>query len=96
MLVQITSIENDSLPKKEALLGNKKEMKSYIKTNDRNKYHLIKSRNVLTHIINERLMSVVIDDDAQDRRIGGLLGVQVHVGPPMKIEFKDFKIKKLN
>jgi hypothetical protein len=41
-------------------------------------------------------MSVVIDNDAQNRRFGGLIGVQVHVGPPMKIEFKDFKIKKLN
>jgi len=93
---QMTSIENDSLPIIKGLLGNKKEMKSYIKTEDWNEYHLIISGNVLTHIINERLMSVVIDNDAQNQRFGGLIGVQVHVGPPMKIEFKDFKIKKLN
>jgi hypothetical protein len=40
-------------------------------------------------------MSEVVDDDPEHRKFDGLLGVQVHVGPPMKIEYRNFRIKKL-
>ena len=39
-------------------------------------------------------MSVVIDDDISNRKKEGLLGVQVHVGPPMKIEYKNIRVKR--
>jgi hypothetical protein len=60
-----------------------------------NTYHLIARANVLTHILNGRLMCVVIDDDAPGRMSEGLIGVQVHVGPPMKVEYKNFRLKSL-
>jgi hypothetical protein len=41
-------------------------------------------------------MSVVVDDDPERRRTNGLLGVQVHVGSPMKIEYRNFRLKKLS
>ena len=41
------------------------------------------------------VMSVVIDDDSEGRRFDGELGVQVHVGPPMKIEYRNFRLKNL-
>lgn len=37
----------------------------------------------------------VIDLDEKGRKLEGLLGVQVHVGPPMKIQYRDFYLKKL-
>ncbi len=37
----------------------------------------------------------VIDLDEKGRKLDGILGMQVHVGPPMKIEFKDLFLKKL-
>ena len=37
----------------------------------------------------------VTDDDARNRRLGGLLGVQVHTGPPMTVQFKDITLKDL-
>ena len=49
-------------------------------TDDWNAVHLIVRGNVLTHIVNGRVMSVVIDDDAPNRPLEGLIGVQVHVG----------------
>jgi hypothetical protein len=49
----------------------------------------------LTHIINGRVMSVVIDEDATKRASEGLLGVQVHVGPPMMVEYRNFRLKQL-
>jgi hypothetical protein len=40
-------------------------------------------------------MSVLIDDDPAHRAAEGKLGVQVHVGPPMKVEYRDIRLKKL-
>ena len=51
---------------------------------------------MLTHILNGRVMSVVVDEDAVNRKFDGQLGVQVHVGPPMKIEYRNFRLKQLD
>jgi hypothetical protein len=40
-------------------------------------------------------MSVVIDEDPVARAAAGLIGVQVHVGPPMKVEYRNFLLKTL-
>jgi hypothetical protein len=37
----------------------------------------------------------VIDLDEKGRKLDGILGMQVHVGPKMTIEFKDLNLKKL-
>src|SRR5438445_544408 len=71
------------------------DLLSVIKNDDWNEYHLIARGNVLTHVLNGRVMSVVIDDDVKNRTMNGMLGVQVHVGPPMKIEYRNFRLKKL-
>ena len=76
-------------------VGDPKELETCIKNGDWNLYHLIVRGNTLIHILNGHVMSIVIDDDAAERRFEGQLGVQVHVGPPMKIEYKNFKMKKL-
>jgi hypothetical protein len=57
--------------------------------------HVIVRGNVCMHILNGHLMSVVVDDDEKNRKMEGLLGVQVHVGPPMKIEFRNFRFLPL-
>ena len=66
------------------------------KTDGWNEYHLIASGNTLTHILNGRVMSVVIDEDTANRKFDGQLGVQVRVGPPMKIEYRNFRLKSLD
>jgi hypothetical protein len=40
-------------------------------------------------------MSMLIDDDKANRRMDGLIGIQVHLGPPMKIEVKNIRLKTL-
>jgi 3-keto-disaccharide hydrolase len=77
-----------------ASLGDSKDLAAFI-TNDWNSYHLIIRGNVLTHILNGHVMCVVIDDDPAGRKMSGLIGVQVHVGPPMKVEYRDFMLKEL-
>jgi DNA-binding NtrC family response regulator len=41
-----------------------------------------------------RLMCVVVDDDGANRPADGLIGVQVHVGPPMKVEYRHVRLKE--
>jgi hypothetical protein len=78
-----------------ATLGESKALESFIKNDDWNEYHLVARGNVLIHILNGHVMSEVIDEDVENRRFDGLLGVQVHVGPPMKIEYRNFRLKRL-
>jgi hypothetical protein len=39
-------------------------------------------------------MSIVVDNDVDKRKMEGLLGVQMHAGPPMKIEYRNIRLKK--
>jgi hypothetical protein len=41
----------------------------------------------------DQLMSITIDDDAPNRKLDGLIGMQVHTGPPMKIEYRNIRLK---
>jgi hypothetical protein len=45
--------------------------------------------------VNGVLMSDVTDNDKANRKMQGLLGVQVHVGPPMKVEYRNIRLKEL-
>jgi len=47
------------------------------------------------HWIDGHKTADLIDFDENGRALEGVLAVQVHVGPAMKIEYKDFKIKHL-
>jgi len=62
-------------------------------TDDWNTVHISARGNTLVHMLNGRLMSTTIDDDAASRPADGLLGVQVHVGPPMKVEYRNIRLK---
>jgi hypothetical protein len=62
-------------------------------TDDWNAVHLIIRGNTLMHVLNGRLMSITIDDDAANRPANGLIGMQVHVGPPMKVEYRNIRLK---
>jgi hypothetical protein len=76
-------------------VGDKDALAAFIKNEDWNEVHLIVRGNTMTHLVNGHAMSVVVDDDAVRRKFDGLLGVQVHVGPPMKIEYRNFRLKQL-
>jgi hypothetical protein len=76
-------------------LGDIDSLKARIKNNDWNEVHLIVKDNRLLHYINGTLMSDVTDNDTANRTFSGLLGVQVHVGPPMKIEYRNFRLRQI-
>jgi len=76
-------------------LGDADNLRAKIKDNDWNKCHLIIKGNRLQHYINGILMSDVTDNDTINRAMDGYLGFQLHVGPPMKVEYRNIMLKKL-
>lgn len=76
-------------------LGSQDSLRSIIKANDWNSCHIIAKGNRLQHYINDVLISDVTDNDEVNRKLDGLLGVQVHVGPPMTVEYRNIRLKQL-
>ena len=76
-------------------LGSSDSLKNFVRLEDWNKVHLIVKGNKLQHYVNDVLMSEVTDNDKINGKSSGLLGVQVHVGPPMRVEFRNIMFKKI-
>jgi hypothetical protein len=89
---QVSRVVGGRKPVVLSTFGDPDELAAFV-NDDWNAVHLVIRGNTLAHIINGRLMSVVIDDDAPNRPADGLLGVQVHVGPPMKVEYRNIRLK---
>lgn len=79
-----------------ASLGDADALKSFIKTGaEWNQIHVIAKGNNLIHVINGHVMAAFMDEDSQGRVMEGLLGLQLHVGKPMKNEFRNIVLKRL-
>jgi hypothetical protein len=89
----VTHVTGTRLPVVLSRTGDNQDLKRFL-TDGWNAVHLVARGNILLHSINGHLMSVTIDDDPKRARTG-LLGVQVHVGPPMRIEYRNWRLKKL-
>jgi hypothetical protein len=76
-------------------LGSSDSRKTVIKSEDWNTVHLVVKGNRLQHYVNGVLMSDVTDEDTINGKTSGLLGVQVHVGPPMKVQYRNLMLKQL-
>ena len=58
-------------------------------------YRVVVEGNHHRHWIDGHMTADLIDLDENGRSLEGVLAVQVHVGPAMTIQYKDFKIKHL-
>ncbi len=92
---QMTQIAPGAKKRIIANLRSGDELKAAIKVNDWNTLHIIARGNRLTHILNGQLMAEAVDDDPAGRSLGGLLGFQIHVGPPMKVEYRNIWLRNL-
>ncbi len=70
-------------------------LKAFIKQNDWNQFHVVARGNVLVHILNGHVTALFLDDDVVGRAMKGLIGLQIHVGTPMKVEFRNIWLKTL-
>jgi hypothetical protein len=81
--------------KKVETFGDATEIGKVIKGGQWNLYRIVADGNRLQHFINDTLTSEVIDLNADKRSESGVIGLQIHVGPPMTIQFKDLHLKLL-
>jgi hypothetical protein len=89
------NVKNNAWTKVEVVKSiDRDSLKNFIKSEDWNEVHLIVKGNRLQHYVNGVLMSDVTDNDKVNRKMAGLIGVQVHVGPPMKVEYRNIQLKK--
>ena len=74
-------------------LDNAEELAAAIKDYPKwNHYRIVAKGYVFKQFINGKLMSQVKDMDKENRRKNGLIGLQLHAGDPMKVQFKDIQL----
>lgn len=76
-------------------VGDSEQIQSTIKHEDWNEYKVIAKGNHLEHFINGKKTIDVTDEDSARSAKDGVLALQIHVGPPMVVQFKDIVLKDL-
>jgi hypothetical protein len=76
-------------------LNSSDALRAAIKQNDWNQFQVIARGNVVIHVLNGHVTAMLVDDDAAARAMSGLIGLQIHTGPPMKVEFRNIYLKTL-
>ena len=90
---QAVRVAADGQLKLLASLGDPAVLKTFIRNRDWNQIHVIARGNIIVEFVNGHVTSLLVDDDTQGRAWDGLLGLQLHAGPPMKIEFRNILLK---
>ncbi|GAB5440950.1 MAG: hypothetical protein Fues2KO_12990 [Fuerstiella sp.] len=75
--------------------GDSDEIQKKIRHEDWNQYKVVASGFRFQHFINDVKTIECVDNDLQMRRATGLLALQIHVGPPMTVQFRNIRIRKL-
>jgi len=92
---QVAVIGDDSKPKEVGRFAEHDALKKELKVEDWNSFEITAEGYTFTNKINGQLISICIDDDKANRRESGVIAIQAHRGPPMKVEVKNIRIKKL-
>ena len=74
-------------------LGSSDELQAAIKQGDWNDYVIIAQGNHLQHFINGKQTVDVTDDCESKRAMNGVLALQLHAGQPMKVQFRDLRLR---
>lgn len=73
-------------------VGDSAAIQAAIKEEDWNEYRIVAKGSHVQHFINGMQTVDVTDDDASNAPKEGLLALQIHQGPPMMVQFKNFKL----
>ena len=91
---QKTVVKGDK-PEVVGSVGKSEDIQAAIKNEDWNEYVVIAQGNHLIHKINGHVSADVTDENAEKRAASGILALQLHAGPPMTVQFKNIRIKRL-
>jgi type 1 glutamine amidotransferase len=92
---QMTTIDAEGKVLVNGTIADTSEIQSQIKKEDWNDYQVIARGNHLTHIINGRVTADVTDNQLSARAMSGILALQLHAGPPMTVQFRNIRLKRL-
>jgi Domain of Unknown Function (DUF1080) len=90
---QVVRTETGKNPRLLATLGDKASIDAIYKPDDWNELHIIAVGTQMTHILNGRVISILIDDDATKVHKSGKIGIEVE--DTGKLFTKDIWLKKL-
>ncbi|HOW73841.1 MAG TPA: DUF1080 domain-containing protein [Phycisphaerae bacterium] len=76
-------------------IGDAAELLKKFKKEDWNQYRIICRGSEITLYVNGVLMCQITDNDASTTVKSGIIALQMHPGPPMKVQFKDIALKEL-
>ena len=77
-------------------LGDPAELLRHVKQDDWNEYTIIARGPDIILKINGRVMAHAVDHDKKHAARKGIIALQMHPGPPMKVQFKNLRIKMLD
>ncbi|MDD4869455.1 MAG: DUF1080 domain-containing protein [Kiritimatiellae bacterium] len=73
--------------------GDAAELLKNFKKDDWNKYRIVCHGPEITLYINDVMMCQITDNET--KQTSGIIALQMHPGPPMKVQFKNIKLKEL-
>ena len=71
-------------------------LRGVMNVNGWNQYHIIARGPVLIQILNGQLVAVTLDEDTKNATPAGVLGFQMHTGPPFKVQYRNVMYKRIN
>jgi hypothetical protein len=92
---QVVATEPGKKPTLLATLGSSDDLKSAIKPGEWNQVEIIADGNTLTHIINGRIMSVLVDTDPEFSRAKGIIAFEIEGPGKVKISHRNIWLKTL-
>jgi len=90
---QVVRTEAGKSPRLLATLGEPAAIDSIYKPNDWNQLHIIAVGNAMTHLLNGRMLSMLVDEDATQSHKTGLIGLEVE--STGKLFVRNIWLKKL-
>jgi hypothetical protein len=76
-------------------IGDPTELLKQFKPGDWNTYRVVCDGPDITLYVNDVLMCQITDHHPTQAAVRGLIALQMHPGPPMKVQFKNLRLKEL-
>jgi hypothetical protein len=89
---EIIAIDREGKKSRVGSSGDSDALLSKVTFDGWNSYRIVARGNVLQHYINDALMSEVQDGQTDKAAKEGVLALQLHAGPPMKVQFKNIQL----
>jgi len=85
---------DDHKPQVVGTVGDREELKKLVQKEDWNECSVIAKGVHFVQTLNGRVMCELTDEDKEMRRKDGIIALQLHAGAPMKVQFRNIRLKE--